>query len=625
MAGELGALGLKLYADTAEFTSDIGRAATLFDKNMAKMEHGILAVRNALVAAVGLGGFGAIIKGAIDTGDQLNKLSQKVGISVERLSELKLGADLADASFEDFTRGLKEFNKSLAEAADPNSKSANIFKALGVDPTQDPAEALRRFADAFSQLQDKMKVPIADAIMGKSGTQLIPWLNAGADGMDRMAEKARKFGLVISAEFAKQSEQFNHNLNLLSKNTEALGIKAGGGLIGGLTTLTGRLVEATEKGKGFTGFLRESLFLMTALAELAFLPRGVGQAMFNLLEGNWGSKGRGLTPEQYKDMMAQHAARWGQGGGGAPFVGPPVLNQDAVACAASGGKWKNGRCVRPGDEEKAKAAREKALREYVQMSEQITRMEDEHGKEIAEAWSFVPAMLEKTKAREGWENMFPDEITINKTNAAIQVYHDQLLAGIDFTQEYEVRVRQLQAGFDGLGNALKTDDSLARDLGLTFQSAFEDAAVAGKKLSDVLRGLAQDIARIVFRKTVTEPLGGAISTLLQPVTAGMTGFFRDIFNPRMPGVAAGGAVSPFGGPRLVGEHGPEMFVPQGFGQIVPNHALAGAGGTLNITFQVNALDPRTAASVIVENRRTIEGVVEAAYARAGRTSGMKRS
>ncbi|MFG6175788.1 hypothetical protein ACGTN6_00965 [Halomonas sp. THAF12] len=51
----------------------------------------------------------------------------------------------------------------------------------------------------------------------------------------------------------------------------------------------------------------------------------------------------------------------------------------------------------------------------------------------------------------------------------------------------------------------------ARDLGFTFQSAFEDAVLEGEGLRSVLQGIAEDIARITLRKTVSEPLANAIS------------------------------------------------------------------------------------------------------------------
>lgn len=102
----------------------------------------------------------------------------------------------------------------------------------------------------------------------------------------------------------------------------------------------------------------------------------------------------------------------------------------------------------------------------------------------------------------------------------------------------------------------------ARDMGWAFQSAFEDAMVNGEKLSDVLQGLAKDIMRIVLRKTITEPIGGAIANLFDGFNLGSLLGFR----------AEGGPVSA-NQPYVVGEKGPELFVPRSSGSVVSNSDL----------------------------------------------------
>jgi hypothetical protein len=89
---------------------------------------------------------------------------------------------------------------------------------------------------------------------------------------------------------------------------------------------------------------------------------------------------------------------------------------------------------------------------------------------------------------------------------------------------------------------------------MTFSSAFEDAIVGGKKLSDVLKGLHQDIIRIAVRKSITEPLANMF-----------TGFMGSL---KIPGLEFGGPVKA-NHPYVVGEAGPELFVPSGAGEIVP--------------------------------------------------------
>jgi hypothetical protein len=116
---------------------------------------------------------------------------------------------------------------------------------------------------------------------------------------------------------------------------------------------------------------------------------------------------------------------------------------------------------------------------------------------------------------------------------------------------------------------IKKTDDVARQLGLTFSSAFEDAIVKGRSFHDVLQGIEQDIARIIIRKKITEPMAAAISS-------GASGMdWGSLFGG---GRAEGGSVSP-GMSYLVGEHGPEVLtMGASSGAITPN----GGGGTYYI-------------------------------------------
>jgi tape measure domain-containing protein len=53
--------------------------------------------------------------------------------------------------------------------------------------------------------------------------------------------------------------------------------------------------------------------------------------------------------------------------------------------------------------------------------------------------------------------------------------------------------------------------SITRELGMTFTSAFEDAIASGKKLSDVINSLAQDMLKLITRRMITEPLMNAVA------------------------------------------------------------------------------------------------------------------
>ena len=67
---------------------------------------------------------------------------------------------------------------------------------------------------------------------------------------------------------------------------------------------------------------------------------------------------------------------------------------------------------------------------------------------------------------------------------------------------------------------------------------------------------------------------------------------------------------------MVGERGPELFIPKGSGNIVPNNASGGSSAPVTnnyITNNISALDSKSVQQVFAENRQAMLGTVE--YAR----------
>ena len=116
---------------------------------------------------------------------------------------------------------------------------------------------------------------------------------------------------------------------------------------------------------------------------------------------------------------------------------------------------------------------------------------------------------------------------------------------------------------------------LAQDAGSMIAQGFEDAILSGQKLSEVVRSLGRDLLRLVFQQMVTQRLAAGITGVLQG--KGIAGF-----------MAAGGPVSA-GSPYVVGEQGPELFVPHASGTIVPNNKMgsSGGGGSGGVTVNYN--------------------------------------
>lgn len=68
----------------------------------------------------------------------------------------------------------------------------------------------------------------------------------------------------------------------------------------------------------------------------------------------------------------------------------------------------------------------------------------------------------------------------------------------------------------GLNEKLKDTTDIAKQLGLTFESAFEKVLFEGGKVKDLLSSIAIDFAKLFVRQRVTQPLLGVFDSLLNP-------------------------------------------------------------------------------------------------------------
>ena len=165
----------------------------------ANKVNGVLA---GLGAALSLGALVAAGKAALDTADNLSKLSQKTGISVESLSLLKPIAEQSGVSLEGLAKGMQKLATAMVEAAGGGKEQIEVFSRLGVSvkdaagqlrPTED---VLLDLADAFAAMPDGAeKSALAVKLFGKSGVELIPFLNQGRAGIEELKQKYKELGL----------------------------------------------------------------------------------------------------------------------------------------------------------------------------------------------------------------------------------------------------------------------------------------------------------------------------------------------------------------------------------------------------------------------------------------------
>lgn len=251
----------------------------------AKSVNGVLA---NLGVAVSVAGLTAMVKSAIDTGDALDEMSQRVGVSVETLSVWKPAAEQSGVSGESFEKGLRKLSTTMLEAATGSEDAARGFSAVGVEfKNQDGTlratdQVLLDLAERFKAMPDGAeKTALAVQLFGKSGAELIPFLNQGRDGINELAAEMQALGVQMSSETAAQAGNFNDALDKLKLATTSIGNQIIASLLPALNDMAGGMVESAKQG----GTLRVILDgVVLVLKTLALGAATVGKAFVALGE-----------------------------------------------------------------------------------------------------------------------------------------------------------------------------------------------------------------------------------------------------------------------------------------------------------------------------------------------------
>lgn len=171
------------------------------------------ALKTALIAA----GIGAIIKQAVgsvnelaDYGDNIDKMSQKMGMSAQAYQEWDAVMQHSGTSME----AMKSSMKTLANAAENNSAA---FEELGI--TQEELASLNQeqlFERTISALQNvedtTQRTYLAGKTLGRGATELGALLNTSAEDTQKMRDRVHELGGVMSDEAVKDAAAYKDSL-----------------------------------------------------------------------------------------------------------------------------------------------------------------------------------------------------------------------------------------------------------------------------------------------------------------------------------------------------------------------------------------------------------------------------
>ncbi|MDR6710004.1 phage-related minor tail protein [Novosphingobium sp. 1748] len=168
------------------------------------------------------------------------------------------------------------------------------------------------------------------------------------------------------------------------------------------------------------------------------------------------------------------------------------------------------------------------------------------------------------------------------------------------TQGFAQDISAMRSGFDTTLLPGFTQAGSALDTALT-QALKRGASGFGDLRTTALKALA-DIAASASSSFLSGALGLETSS---SATSGISSLIGSILG--LPGRATGGPVSP-GQAYLVGERGPELFVPTSAGSVASNGALNTASRNVNVSIQLNSGSSDAPAAMQRSSRQVASAV-----------------
>ena len=585
-------------------------------------------MQTALIA-LGVAGFGFLIKKSLESTDALGKMADKIGIGTAELGGLRHAAELTGIASNTLDMGLQRMVRRISEAAagSGEAKAALIELGLSADALNKlaPDQQFKAIADAMAGVtQQGEKVRLAMRLFDSEGVALVNTLKGGSAAIIEMEQEAERLGLRLSQRLVKGVEKANDAIGTLGSYITNIFNRAVGELaptIEAATVSIREWIEATMQAAGgpkefaktvAVGFLTAAKSVVTAMGSmlngLVNFANTAGQAINSLID---------LLPSALPTMDA--------------------LNQKIIAVETriiSLSEKRIGLAKRAQDVRNTSLG--EAEKELINLNEQVKLGEYASTFKPIELFKFDGALIkldelkagieavgggtgaddglvsaaaaaaEKTKA----DKIAQSESIRNITNAYYDLAEqDQLYRqnkAIELTHQYLSK----QSAIQKAAKEKDFDD-------LKEEGAETLGALSGhyKAAFDLNKSFALKDALINTYKAVSS----AYSSAIFPLNLGFAAIALANGMAQVQSIRAtqfrekGGPISA-GSPYMVGERGPELIVPNQAANVVPNNQLGGGNYTINIS----ANDTEGFDELLTKRRGTLMSLINQSLNENGR-------
>ena len=241
-----------------------------------------------LGGAVG-GGLFAMAKSFADTGDAVEKMSHRTGMSAEALSELGYAAQLCGTDIGTLEGSIHKMQMLMLEAGRGSKAAVEKLSALGLSFGQlaklSPEDQFAAIVERLGQMNEADRAAHAMNLLGKSAHQLMPLINAGTKGIAEMRAEARRLGISMSGEDAQAAAELTDALTRVQTAMKGIVNHIGAALAPELTSLVNWTVNYT---KSLVEIIKRNRTLIVSIAKWSAIIAGVSAGVIALGAAFWG-------------------------------------------------------------------------------------------------------------------------------------------------------------------------------------------------------------------------------------------------------------------------------------------------------------------------------------------------
>jgi hypothetical protein len=211
-----------------------------------------------------------------ELGEQTERTSMILGVTTEQVGELQYVMAATGTDSGNLDQMMGRFEVSLAKAANGTGPAVAGLKALGLSAKEliglSFPDQMDKIADAVSRFADGPAKMAALQSLGRGFVELIPLLDQGAAGFDKLRATADATNSVLDATTTSRLVEMQHGFVEVKAAIEGLAIEGFKPFIG---VVTAAVAEVTQLAEAFSNSATGESLLSAALGFIANAMRGV--------------------------------------------------------------------------------------------------------------------------------------------------------------------------------------------------------------------------------------------------------------------------------------------------------------------------------------------------------------